>query len=289
MSFKDVLVHVDTSEWGRARLRLAANLATRHQARLNALFVREPSIAQQRKLKASELGLVPSRQFVNLRASILDELNAQALELQKYLDDIASEQSIDVAWHDVEGHARTVATQYARYADVSVVGHDPRDHADLPEEYAFAEQVLFSTGRPLLIVSPFASSANNVTLGSNLAIAWNGSPACARTLSAAMPMVEAAERVIVLIVDTGKPSNPDWLPPEAIVRHLRRHSAHVDICALERSSIEISERLQDAALAGGADVLIAGAHGRPTLWEKLIGGVTGGLLNEPRIPLLMCS
>ncbi|WP_395064343.1 universal stress protein [Paraburkholderia silvatlantica] len=289
MSFKDILVHVDSSEWGRARLRLASNLARRHQARLKALFVREPSIAQQRQLKSSELGLVPSRQTGTLRVAIIDDLHAQAIALQKQLREIAREESIDVAWHDVTGHARTVVAQHARYADVSIVGHDPREHAELPEEYAFAEHVLFSTGRPVLMVPPDASAVAEVRLGAHVAIAWNGSPACARTLSAVIPMIEGAEHITVLIANTGKPSNPDWLPPQAILDHLRRHIANVDVRTIEAAGAETSDLLQGAALGDGADVLIAGAHGRPTLWEKLLGGVTRGLLSEPRIPILMSS
>jgi hypothetical protein len=43
MALKDVLVYVDQSEHAFARLRLAADLARRHQSRLAALFVREPN------------------------------------------------------------------------------------------------------------------------------------------------------------------------------------------------------------------------------------------------------
>ena len=41
MALKDLLVYVDQSKHAAERLRLAADLARRHQSRLTALYVRE--------------------------------------------------------------------------------------------------------------------------------------------------------------------------------------------------------------------------------------------------------
>lgn len=288
MGFKDVLVHVDASDAGKGRMSLAADLAARHHARLNALYIREPSIAQQRQLKASELGLASSYQTSSIRSAISDDLHGQATGLRRTLETLKNSAKIDVIWHDVTGHARMVVAQHARYADVTIVGHDAQEHSDLPEEYAFSEQILFSSGRPVLMLSPVA--CESVTrLGSRVAIAWNGSAAGARTLSAAMPMVESADNVTVLIVDAGRPASPEWIPPTKILDHLKRHAVNVEVREIEPQGRTISDALQQAAIDEDADVLIAGAHGRPNFWEKLLGGVTQGLLNEPRIPLLMCG
>jgi nucleotide-binding universal stress UspA family protein len=45
--------------------------------------------------------------------------------------------------------------------------------------------------------------------------------------------------------------------------------------------------IQDAAIEGRADLLIAGAYGHSTVREAMFGGVTRGLLDNLRIPVLL--
>ncbi|WP_322011127.1 universal stress protein [Paraburkholderia sp. J12] len=292
--FKDILVHVDASAAGQVRLQRSAALAARHGARLNALYVRERSIAQQRRLKSSELGLVPGAQASSLRASIENELDAQADTLRARLDELGRENGIEVAWQAGDGRARFVVPQHARYADLTLVGHDKQEDADLPEEYSFAETVLFTTGRPVLIV-PQDMAGEEVApeslgaLGRKVALAWNGSPSCARTLAAVLPLIECADWTTVLFIEGGEPARPEQLPPEAVLDHLRRHTGKVDLCTLAPTGTPMGDLLQGAALDQGADLLIAGAHGRPMLWEKLLGSVTRTLLTDMKLPLVMCG
>jgi nucleotide-binding universal stress UspA family protein len=294
MSFKDMLVHVDASTAGQVRLQRAADLAARHGARLSALHVRERSIAQQRRLKASELGLMPGGQVGSLRATIESELDEQADMLHAMLADLGRQRGIEVAWQGAEGRARLVVPQRARYADLSIVGHDPLEDIDLPEEYSFAETVLFTTGRPVLIVPPGGgadvdSLPGECPLGRRVALAWNGSPACARTLSAALPLIENAQSTVVLVMESDEPARPERLAPTVVLEHLQRHAANVEIRTFERGGAAAGSLLQGAALEEGADLLIAGAHGRAMVWEKLLGSVTRTLLSEMKLPLVMCG
>jgi hypothetical protein len=57
MALKDLLVYVDQSERAVSRLRLAADLARRHESRLIAIYVRELSPAQILDESTAELGL----------------------------------------------------------------------------------------------------------------------------------------------------------------------------------------------------------------------------------------
>jgi len=287
MAFKDILVHVDSSESGRTRSRLAVDLATRHGARLTALHVREYSIAQQRRLKASELGLVPGNETDQLNRLIEGEIDANINDLQELLQQLEQDRALDVQWVSIEGQAHKLVPQYSRYADLTIVGHDPSENADLPDEYSFAETMIFTTGRPSLIVPTHAATAANAQLGQHIAVAWNGSRASARALSDALPLIEQAERTSVLLVDPGPRGHPDSLPTVSILDHLARHTANAHRQPLQATDVCIGDMLQSAALSLGADLLVAGAHGRPGLWEKMLGGVTRDLLARMRLPLLM--
>ncbi|NJO38978.1 MAG: universal stress protein, partial [Rhizobiales bacterium] len=59
------------------------------------------------------------------------------------------------------------------------------------------ESALFESGRPLLIVPPGGST----TIGTKIAIAWNGSTETARTIALAMPFLKGADEVVVISVE----------------------------------------------------------------------------------------
>lgn len=288
MALQDILVHVDSSESGKTRLRLAADLAARHSARLTALHVREYSIDQQHRLRAAELGLASGNQTDALRRSIETELETDAHVLRTLLTQLQQDCTIDTEWHTVTGQASRIVPQHSRYADLTIVGQDPYEDADLPDDYSFAETMLFTTGRPLLVIPAQSASAEvSATLGRNIAIAWNGSRPAARALSDALPLIERAEQTTLLAAQADQLAHPDRPALASILDHVGRHTSHAQYRALDTSGARVGDALQAAALEAGADLLVAGAHGRARLWEKMLGGVTRDLLTRMRMPMLL--
>jgi len=287
MALKDVLVHVDPSEAGKRRLCFACDLAARHEALLTALYVHEYSIDQQRRLRAAELGLASGERTDALIRAIKSELDEDANALRAMLAQFQHSHAIETVWRSIEGHAYKVVPQYARYADLTVVGQDPAEDVDLPDDYSFAETMLFTTGRPLLIL-PVSNPqyADSYTLGRHIAVAWNGSRASARALSGALPLIEKAERTTVLLVEPYRFAHPDRLPPESVLEHIGRHTDNASCQTLQTAGASIGDALQTAALDVGADLLVAGAHGRARLWEKMLGSATHDLLSQMRLPVL---
>ncbi len=289
MAFRDILVHVDARDSGKARLRLAADLAFRHAARLSALHVREHSMAQERRLRKSELGLVPGSGIAGPSVDIQRELDADTRDLRDLLQQLQHDYALTTQWLSLDGRAHVLVPQRARYADLSIVGHDLSQNPDLPDEYSFAETMIFTSGRPLIIVPSREQSANDIqkTLGEHIALCWNGSRASARALTDAMPLVEKAQLISVLLVDADDAAHAERVPVGLIIDQIGLHTAHVTSTTLTATGKSIAQVLQEEALRCGADLLVAGAHGRPRLWEKMLGGVTRDLLSQIRLPLLM--
>jgi nucleotide-binding universal stress UspA family protein len=123
MALKDILVHVDATDPGKNRLRMAADLATRHGARLTVLHVRAYSIKQQHLLRASELGLVPGDKTDGLNHLIEDELDADTDDLCALLEQLRQDLSLDALWSSIEGQAHKLVPQHSRYADLTIIGH----------------------------------------------------------------------------------------------------------------------------------------------------------------------
>ncbi len=285
MALKDVLVYVDQAESALISLRLAADLAIRHGSRLTALYVREPNAEQLHWHRSAEAGLVSAKDLHELEHSIERAMQAAAERLETSLTALTRGHDIEARLQIVDGVAAELVPQYARYADLCIVGRE------LPEEpaainYTFSEQLLFVTGRPVLFVPPVAALS---TLGRHIAVAWNSSRPATRSLNDALPLIERADKTTVVMVNPSGFIDAHRAPPgERIVEHLRHHGAVVEAVRMEEvSSGSIADALQTKAHALGADLIVAGAFGHPRLWEKLLGGVTRDLMARMTLPILM--
>jgi len=220
-----------------------------------------------------------------LDESIAASISAVTERLQATLDELSSDKGIPTDLVDIDGAAAVAVPQYARYADLCILGqNEPGGPASV--NYTFAEQLLFVTGRPVLFV-PADHSVK--ILGRHVAVAWNSSRPAARSLNDAMPLIEHAERTTILMINpSGFIDSHPGPPGEQLIEHLARHGATVDSLRIENvSHSAIADRLQEEANAKGADLIVAGAFGHPRLWEKMLGGVTHDLLTGMRLPIFM--
>jgi len=285
MALRDLLVYVDQTEAAFARLHLAADLARLHSSQLTALFVRQLTPRQLDDLSVAELGLASAGAMDGVNRRIEASIDAAADRLRLALEALATEYGLTAEWRCVNGLASAVVPQHARYADLCILGHE-RAGENTCGEYRFSEQMLFGTGRPLVFI-PEAGSFR--TLGRNIVVAWNSSRPAARAVNDALPLIERAERTTVLLVNPADCIDRHGARPgEAMLEHLIRHGARADAVQIENVPAgAIANALQAKARALGADLLVAGAFGHPSLWEKLLGGVTRDLLDHLTLPLMM--
>jgi nucleotide-binding universal stress UspA family protein len=285
VALKDLLVYVDQSDRAAERLRLAADLACRHESRLTAIFVRELNPAQLHDQSAAELGLGSAQAIGRTNRRIRRIIDETALRLQSVLAELGREHGLEVEWRCLDGIASILVPQHARFADLCILSQDI-SVAITATGYTFSEQLLFVSGRPVVFV-PAQGSFD--TLGRRILVAWNSSRASTRAINDALPLIERAEQVTVLAVNPEEfAKRHGALPPEQIVQHLRRHGACVQGNWLNNIPAgSITDAVQAEARRVGADLIVAGAFGHPRLWEKLMGGVTRELLARMQLPILM--
>lgn len=285
MALKDFLVCVDQTEDALVRLRLATDLAIRHGSHLTALYPKEWSHAQLDWRKSAELGLVSAEGLHKLDERIEASIEAAAERLRSTMDDLTRGSGVETELHSINGTAAEIAPQYARCADLCILGsEEPGGPASVT--YTFSEHMLFLTGRPVVFVPPNGSFT---TLGRHIAVAWNASRPAARSLNDALPLIERAERTTIIMINPSSFIGRHAEPPGArMVEHLKRHRATVDAVGIENvARNDIGDRLQAEARAVGADLIVAGAFGHPRLWEKILGGVTHDLMARMRLPVFM--
>ncbi len=168
--------------------------------------------------------------------------------------------------------------EYGRFADLVVVGRK-RDGEDVALDVL--EAALMDTGRPLLIAPEVAPGK----LLGTVVIAWKDAPEAAQAVSAAMPFIEQAEKVVILTV--GEDAKTGEATSERLQRSLRWHNPNTTVQHLDGGGRAPVEVLLEAAKPVNATLLVMGGYSHSRLREVVFGGFTQRMLAGCDLPVLM--
>ena len=144
------------------------------------------------------------------------------------------------------------------------------------------EAALVESGRPLVVV-PYIQK-RGVTLERVLAC-WDGSRTAARAIGDAMPFLERAKAVDVVIVAEERKS--EEMTGANMSAHLARHGVKASVKRIAKGDIHIQDALLSYAADSGADFMVMGGYGHSRLREFILGGVTRSILQLLTVPVLM--
>jgi nucleotide-binding universal stress UspA family protein len=182
-------------------------------------------------------------------------------------------------WREETGSTGDILPEEARLADLVVLAQDETAR-DLGA--TGIEAVLFGSGRALLL----APKSEPTSVGTTVAIAWDGGRAASRAVAAAMPLLSHADRVLILSGDRpalGRASDPNRLA-ESLACHGITAVSH----GVTAGGQHMSKVLMRSAVELGCDMLVMGAYGHSRFREMVLGGVTRGVLDAPvDLPILM--
>ena len=191
----------------------------------------------------------------------------------------APKNHITAGWVEEEVPGRELVGYRGRLFDLIVVGRPIRSSAT--PTMSLLEAALFETGRPILIAPPTPPQ----TLGKTIIVSWNGSYETPRCISFGMPLLEKAEKVIVLQVEEGMVPGPT--AADATI-HLRRNGVPAEALNIEAGRRTPGEAVLEEAGNLGGDLLIKGAYTRSRIRQMIFGGITSHILDAGEIPVLMC-
>ncbi|MBR0654131.1 universal stress protein [Plastoroseomonas arctica] len=170
---------------------------------------------------------------------------------------------------------------HGRTADLVVIG---RAHGGEEVSLGRMQAVLAGIGRPLLVAAPHGPAA----LLDTVVIAWKDSAEAARAVSAAMPFIARAGRVLVVTIgEAGDPGEPGAASAARLVETLTRHNSAVSAWHVPAGDGEGAEALLAAASEARATLLVMGAYGHGELREMVFGGFTRSVLGGAPMPVLM--
>ena len=276
MSYKTILVHCDASRSIGSRLSAAADVAQHFEARLVGVHAREPF--EVLSFTDGGMAMGPLMEAYRAGCDAAEKTAAAAYTKATKGRNFPSE------WRVAEAFSDDAIALNARYADLLIVGQaDPDDPAgsrnDLPEAMAFA------TGRPVLVVPQIGAPS---TVGKTVMLCWNATRESARAAADALPFLQAADKVIVLIVDPDKSPNGHGQEPGAdVAAWLARHGVKVMVQRDVAADTEIGEVILSRAADNGVDLIVMGVYGHSRLREFVLGGASRTLLSSMTVPVLM--
>lgn len=171
----------------------------------------------------------------------------------------------------------------ARFADL-VVQARPYGADALPAQEAVVEAALFEGGAPVLMVPETGLPRD---FGQRVVVAWNQSNEALAAVRRALPLLQAADRVCVAIVDPPAHGPERSDPGGNLTQMLARHGVRAEVAVLARTLPRVSDVLMRYMDDRDASLLVMGAYGHSRLREAILGGATRNVLENARHPVFL--
>lgn len=226
-----------------------------------------------------------AREYAHLPVAEFNaEMAADAVALRESVTRSAQSANVNMRLMEILnglGDGERAVVMAARTHDFSVLGLPDFDTSTRQ----LAEQLLFDSGRPLLVLPlsrPFALDL------STIALAWDHSEPASRVLSGALPLLRRAKRVVVFSV-LGAKKLPRAEAAQDAAEYLLSHNIEAAWEILDSDDRARGRFIMETAIARSAGLLVMGAYATLPAQEYLLGGVTVSVLNEPLLPVLMSN
>jgi len=179
-------------------------------------------------------------------------------------------------WFEKTGSPDKVLSIMGPVSDLVVVSRPSSRGGKLSR--MFLRAALLNTSRPVLVL-PATSRA---VIGRRISIAWNQSSEAAQAVSAAMPLLQMAERVTII---SRGPEGGVGPKSTQLANYLRFWG--VNAKRVKAPGADDGEALIAAYNDTKSDLLVMGAYSRNRLSQLIFGSVTEYMLQKANIPVFM--
>ncbi len=280
MTFRKILVPIDGTEVTRPALVTGFAIAKRFGSHVEVLHPRVDPVEAVTFAGEGMSGEVV-QELIDLteqqglaRAAAARTMFKEACTEAGIVEGLTQADKVTACFLDPRAREDDAVAHMGRLVDLIVVARPIGGGESVTA--AVLNAALFETGHPVLI--PGASPPPPVH--QRVLVAWNGSLEAARAMTAALPFLATAERVLIAHgadLDDGR-------SPDDVVTYLACHGIAATSLALPRQAPP-AEAL--ATAARDADLLVMGAYTHSRIWQLILGGVTRHMLEAAAIPLFM--
>ena len=283
MGIKKIVVPFRGDGKGANLLRHAAVLAHRFNAHIDVTHVRAE--AQDMIPFGVAVPEILKRQILENASSLADveeqrlyeRMQTLAEELKLATTDAPDGSAATVSFTEERGRQVDMISHLGRLADLILVSQPDQD-ARLGANTL--RTAIFTSGRPVMMCPDLQTPS---TIGSKIAVGWNGSIEASRAMRMSMPLIRMAENVSIL---TTKEQSVHRADATQLQRLLNMHGVSSDIVFIENRGM-IGERLLEAADTHNADLLVMGAYHEGYTRQELFGGNAQTVVDRAQIPVIM--
>jgi nucleotide-binding universal stress UspA family protein len=168
-----------------------------------------------------------------------------------------------------------------RFASVLLIGRPGADTENIAP--ATVKAAIYDCARPVVIAPPDSATKSI----SSVVVAWNGSAQAARAVGYALPFLEKACTVTIVVAG----AKPEDVGTSLLSRNLGRRGIDATVETMDAGAVSGRGRgraLLDYAKEKKADLLVMGAYGHGGLTNFLgLGGATAKVISSCPVPLLL--
>ena len=274
MSIKTITAYLDSVETANQVIASATDLAVHFDSHLVGLCIK-PDVSTPIAM-SDPMGTA-------WIASYYDQINkAELKKIRSSFKELTKERSVVAEWREIDAvySIKDNVAQHAQMSDLMVVGTDQEPHT-----LSRIGSLISSTQRPTMVVPPGQTMP---LVGSSILVAWDGSPESTRAVFGSLPLLQAAQKVHLVMV------NPDMYDQHHLLgsdteftNALARHNVNVELSFSTSNNSDIAEEILRIAREKGVSAIVMGAFGTGRLHNLLVGSVSQKTLQQTQIPLLM--
>jgi nucleotide-binding universal stress UspA family protein len=274
MSYATLMVHVDADAELSGRVNVAAQLADRFHAHLIGIA-----------------GWAPMSVF--LAGEALNDPEPPGFHLQdmktlleqkgKEFRRAVGGNSRSVEWRSVLDFPTEAVAREARAADLVIIGNE-RENRD-PFRALDLTSLLLKAGRPVLVVPKSVTSFTP----RHIAIAWKDVREARRAVQDALPFLQQAENVMIVVVSDADDGDQAMQSAKAVARYLTSHRVKIIAERVRPTAVTVANSLLQLIEDENINLVVAGAYGHSRLGEWAFGGVTRDLIADCRVCCLFSS
>jgi nucleotide-binding universal stress UspA family protein len=176
--------------------------------------------------------------------------------------------------------AEAAAGRLARLYDLTIALQPEPDRNTADNDVP--AKILLQSGGPVLLIpythkGPFEAR--------HIGIAWDGSRLAARAVRDAAPFLARARAITVISLnDADLPADAS---AAALAAHLARRGLAAKLERMEADRRDIQPTILSIAADINLDLIVMGGYGHSPINERIVGGVTRGMLRSMTVPTLM--
>lgn len=280
MSYKTILIHLDSFESTESVVEQAISVARANEAHVIGLA-------------PSGFASLPAGDYFGTSARYINDIQQELDAAAKTAAEAFEKQCQKIGFDAFEArifNESVVASliEHAPFADLIVLSQPNDDGSQTSASPALVGDLLMEGGRPVLVVPNAHTPSSDFK---QVVVAWDGSRQAGRAIIDAMPLLQRATTVNIVLVNAGEKKSKfaaihGQEPGADIGAFLARHGVATNVRQIVTNT-SVSDALLNEVSDSQTDLIVMGGYGHSRLREWILGGTTREILEGMSVPVLM--